>query len=345
MIFAISIGSSGHGDERYILYIPFSVSPGREISKIDIGKNFSIDGYEIGFEKPENFYALTIGSFASEEEAQKYFPKLKSAILWVSLKYMIGLSMPNELGAVTLMDAPKPVPEKGPIRNIAEIAGWNAIDGYYDADKSIVRPEHKRLTRWETGTATVIASLGSDNFVECLKQALSFSNPEKVLTDSKLKLAIELYSSFFFEQSTNAKFIRLVTVLEALTPNYSMPESCKQVVDEVKNYIKSKRNEHDSNASEWKELESLLSRVGQLKKTSIGMSVRTYISGLIDDNPKLGDKEEVINKLKELYNHRSKLLHEGETDSLAVQEGLQFLTDFIPKLLEFLYTIEAEALK
>ena len=51
MIFSVSIGSSGKGDERYLLYIPFTVSPGREISNIDFEEKIALDKYEIGFEK------------------------------------------------------------------------------------------------------------------------------------------------------------------------------------------------------------------------------------------------------------------------------------------------------
>jgi len=341
VIFAISIGSNGEGDERYVLYIPLSVSPGREISNVDLNHKFEVGEYEIGFEKSKNFYGLTIGPFASEKQAFKYYPKFKSALLWVSLKCLIGLSSPKQISSVTLMDAAIPVPDEGLIKNITEFAGWETTDGYYDADKCVIRPEHKRLIRWETGRLTVIAGLGSDNFIECVKQAMSFPNPENILTDSKLQLAIELYSSFFFEQSTEAKFIKLVTVLEALSPDFSITDSCKKVLDDVKKNIKIHRNEFDLDSDEWKELNHLLSRVGQLKRTAIGSSMRKYISNILDNNPDLGDKEEVLSKLKDLYNHRSKLLHKGETDKQAIQEGLQFLIGFVPKLLELLYKVES----
>ena len=67
--------------------------------------------------------------------------------------------------------------------------------------------------------------------------------------------------------------------------------------------------------------------------------MRKYIANILDNNSDLGDTEEVLSKLKNLYNHRSNLLHKGSTDKQAIQEGLRFLTGFVPKLLEFLYKV------
>ncbi len=33
--------------------------------------------------------------------------------------------------------------------------GWEATDGNYDADKAVIRPEAKRLLRWEMGGVIV----------------------------------------------------------------------------------------------------------------------------------------------------------------------------------------------
>lgn len=337
----MSIGSSGKGDERYLLYIPFTFSPGRELSNVDIDKNQNIDGHEIGFEKNQNYYALTFGPFKTEEQANSYYPKIKSALLWVSLKYLIGISTPSKLTAVSIMDAPTPIPDKGPIKEIADVVGWDATEGHYDADKSVARPDHKKLIRWEMGQANVIAGLGANNFIACIREALSFPNPENIQIDSKLQLAIELYSSYFFEQSHEAKFIKLVTVLEALVPEYLTEEPANSLAQEINNLIKAKRNEYSKESDEWKELDQFLSRAGQLKCLSIGRSLRIYIGGVIKEHPTLGENEDVMSKLKDLYNIRSKLLHEGTGDHEEIKDGVNFLNNFVPKLLETLYRNKA----
>jgi hypothetical protein len=133
----------------------------------------------------------------------------------------------------------------------------------------------------------------------------------------------------------------VVTVLEALVPEYLAEEPSKSLAQEIKKRIKEQRNEYPNESDEWKELDHLLSRAGQLKYQSIGRSLRTYVGNIIRENPSLGENEEVMSKLKDLYNLRSKLLHEGASDSEAFSKGLEFLNSFVPKLLETIYIKEA----
>lgn len=337
MLFSVSIGSSGEGNERYFLYIPFTVSPGRKISQINFEEKIELDKYEIGFEKTKYLYAITIGSFSTQDEACNFYRKIKSAFFWVSLKHLIGLNSPTELDEVRLNENPTPISDKSMLKGITDYAGWKTIDGNYDSDKCIIRPEHKRLVRWEGGKVSVTAGLGVSNFIETLKEAISFSNPENILNNPKLQLGIELYSSFFFEQSSEAKFIRLVTVLEALTPSEKTTDLSINALNQIKQKTKFLRDKNKPNSVEYNEINHLLSRIGQLKYKSINRSLRDFITKILKKNPSLGNEPEILNKLKDLYNLRSKLLHEGIADKQSIENGSQFLLDFIPKLLQFLY--------
>jgi hypothetical protein len=337
MIFSVSIGSSGKGDERYLLYIPFTVSPGRKISNINFEEKIALDKYEIGFEKTKYPYAVTISSFPTKDEACSFYRKIKSAFFWVSLKHLIGLNSPSELTDISLNEIPIPISDKSMLKGIADYAGWKTIDGNYDSDKCIIRPEHKRLVRWEGGQVSVTAGLGVSNFINTIKEAISFSYPENILNNHKLQLAIELYSSFFFEQSSEAKFIRLVTVLEALTPDEKVTEFSISVLNQIKQKTKFMRNQYKADSDDYNEINQLLSRIGQLKYKSIGRSLNDFIATIFKNDSSLGKETEILSKLKNLYNLRSKLLHEGVADEQSIENGLQFLMDFVPKLLQFLY--------
>ena len=342
MLFAISIGSDGSGPERFVLYVPFSVPPGRQISPIDTSTAYKIAGYDVHLEKLTYFYALTIGPFDTEEAARQFFPKLRSSLLWVSLKYKVGISYPRSITDVTLTETPTPVPEKVIVKQLADKVGWDITEGYYDADKAVVRPEAKKLVRWETGRPTVIAGIGANNFAECIEEAMSFAVPENVIRHEKLQLAIDLYSAFFFELSYKAQFITLVTVLEALAPESEVPDIAKEELDSTKLLVKETRNRFSRDSREWNDLEHLVSRIGNLKKQAIGTVMREYISGIVLEHPDLGDPQEVSDRLRDIYKHRSLLLHEGDADEEAIKEGLRFLTGFVPQLLERLYVAAAE---
>jgi hypothetical protein len=239
------------------------------------------------------------------------------------------------------MKAATPVPDKGMVKQLADTVGWDVIEGRYDADKAVVRPEAKKLVRWEMGRATVIAGIGADNFTQSIKEALLFSSPENVVKQEKLQLAIDLYSAFFFELSDNAQFITLVTVLEALTPEFDVPDVARKTLESAKALVKEARGGYSSNSNEWNDLEHLLGRVGKLKQQAIGTRIRKYISGVVQEYEELGDPQEVSNKLKDLYKNRSLLLHKGKADEHSIKDGLQFLRSFVPKLLERLYVAEA----
>ncbi len=70
--------------------------------------------------------------------------------------------------------------------------------------------------------------------------------------------------------------------------------------------------------------ELLLNRVGDLKKESIGNVMRIYIRKIIEENPELGDPQEISNKIKNLYGYRSTLLHQGKIDSRILMKVFNF---------------------
>ncbi len=69
--------------------------------------------------------------------------------------------------------------------------------------------------------------------------------------------------------------------------------------------------------------------------------MRLYASKVVRQNPDLGDAEEVSDRLRDAYEHRSRLLHDGHTNEDAVREALQFLRAFLPNFLERLYVSRA----
>ena len=113
MIFAISIGSAGTGQDRFVLYVPFELSPGRKISRIDSSVSFDLCGYDLRFEELNHIYALTIGPFDTDGAARKFFAKLRSGLLWATLKHTTGIVYPKSISNVKLYAEPIPILETG----------------------------------------------------------------------------------------------------------------------------------------------------------------------------------------------------------------------------------------
>ncbi len=77
--------------------------------------------------------------------------------------------------------------------------------------------------------------------------------------------------------------------------------------------------------------------MGGLSKQSIGYSIGSYVSNLLEEFPDLGSSEEIVPRLKSAYNIRSRLLHDGEVDEDALKANISLLSDLIPKMLTKLF--------
>lgn len=331
-IVIVSLKTSGNNNGHYCLFIPFRISSGIEIEGIETEGSCRIEilGYDCILKNMlSNLYSLTICQFKTKEEACYFLPKAFSFLYWLSLKQQIGLILPQYIHVESL---PQPIDGT----NIKLLLNQLRLE-----IKKNINPSN--TIRVQDGT-----KIGSFSYMEATatlikdlkksEESFDFTSPEKVIAQENLTLAIELYSNYHYENTDNARFITLVTVLEALLPDYEVPEVALNAIDILKKSMKEIRNEYSREKNqEWKDLEHLLSRVGNLKHESIRYRMRAYISGQIEINSELGDPDEISTKLDEIYGNRSTLLHEGKIELSELKENLEFLKDFIPKLLKILY--------
>lgn len=341
MLFAMSVGSDGKGSERYMVYVPFVIAPNRELGEIQGLVQFPFGKYTAKLEKLQNLYAISVGPFNNAEEAHDYIPHVTSALLWLSLSYKLGISYPKQLSSPKMYDKPIFVKAESNFVGIVKAVGWDHVDGDYDADKVVIFPDHLKLTRWEVGQVSVKQGLGIDNFINKISEAVEFPHLENINKAPRLKLAIELFSTFSFEASKNAQFISLITCLESLTPNMEITEFSKHYLNDAKEQLINQRNTFDNESNEWNDLNHLLNRLGGLGRNSIGKSMQNYLSSIVRRHPKLDNPENIAIKIKMTYNLRSKLLHDGLSDTSKLDECLGFLREFVPKLLTELYIEEA----
>jgi hypothetical protein len=337
MLFSFSRGSTGSGSKHFKLYIPFTIAPGGEISALEKSKLFKIEGYDITLEKSKTVYMLTIGIFTTIEEAKSFFLNLKAFFPWASLKFLKGIVYPKSLSDLNLFEKPIIIREGSIIKPLCDIAGWEVVEGTYDATHAVIIPDWKKLVRNEMGIVTVTGGIGPNNFAECIEEALQFPLLEKVVNEEKLILALDLYSSSFFQMTDNARLITLVTSLEALTPEFEVSVIAKTTLNSLKIIAKKERDQYEKSGLEYESINHLLSRIGNLKKEAIGTSMRRYILKINEEHSELGDPEGISTKLKMIYNVRSKLLHEGFVPQKDVVNGINFLNNFIPELLKTMF--------
>jgi len=119
----------------------------------------------------------------------------------------------------------------------------------------------------------------------------------------KLLLAMELFASAPLELTRNAKFIMLITSIEALAEQEHYGEKVSGLIS----FCKDKISEDPYIVQDVKA--SILDRLQWLDKESIGHSIRRLIRNHVLKDT---EAERVIMKA---YDLRSELLHYGETDA------------------------------
>jgi hypothetical protein len=337
VIFAVSAGSEGKGSERYVAYLPFVLAPGSTITPLDSPATRAYGPATVTIEKLQHHYAISCGPFESPATATAELERLRASLLWLSLIRGVGLQYPRGVTMPEAYAEPQAISEGSLIAGVAHAAGWEAIDGHYDADKALVRPEHNRLIRWESGQASANLGLSPANIFAYLEEARSLGSISNVVADDKLRLAIELHAACRFEISDNARLLTLVTVLEVLLPEEEVDACTQLALQHARKAAKTYRDSFAKNSREWREVDLVLSRIAPVKYAAIGTTLRAYVRAVVDRNPGLGDAALVAAGVTAAYHTRSTLVHSGRADATTFSQDLSFLQDFVPRLLMALY--------
>lgn len=81
--------------------------------------------------------------------------------------------------------------------------------------------------------------------------------------------------------------------------------------------------------------------MGNLSKQPIGKCLSIFLKDISELIPSLEIDDELISKIKDAYNIRSRLLHDGEFGEGELKQSLALLSNFIPNLLSALFKISA----
>jgi len=146
--------------------------------------------------------------------------------------------------------------------------------------------------------------------------------------DQKLLVSMELFASARLETTERAKFIGLVTALESLvTQEPYNNDDVEKLVSLFTDSIEKAEN------IPGRIKESLKGRVSSLKKESVSQAIVRFVRQYFPDNP------EIIKLVKESYNIRSSILHEGTFDADLEEKG-SLLEDIIRYIYSQILGIE-----
>lgn len=335
MLFSCSAGSKGiENDETYSIFVPLILSNGNEIN-IEDGKYEGLLGdYRCILEKHHYQFSLKVEGLASREDGLEFIGQLKIAISWLIIKRTTGIKYPSQVSELHFFDSPIVISDECDYKSIADLAGWSAIDGDYNADQLVIFPEKERLIRLEMGKVGVKLGYSPSNVIADINECLNLETIDELFDNKKLKIAVDLFSAYKFENTSTGKFVKLVTVLEALLPEGEINSNSILALGKAKAAIKLYGKELKKSGVETNDIEHLLSKIGNLKYRSIGGNLEEYMREILEKNPNLGEPDVVIPKIRDIYNARSLLLHTGNYDEQLIQEYLSVLSDLVPRILK-----------
>lgn len=164
-----------------------------------------------------------------------------------------------------------------------------------------------------TGHATLHVRSSANKVSELINEVLS----KTMEVDLKLLISMELFASARLESTERAKFIGLVSALEPLATQESYDnEEVEKIIssfiyriNETKTIPENIRN-------------SLTGRARSLSRESVSQAVARFVGKYFPENT------EIIKFVKEAYDIRSSILHEGTFDADLDEKG-KFLEDVI----------------
>lgn len=157
------------------------------------------------------------------------------------------------------------------------------------------------------GTAHGVLTTPAPPIVDIIDQVFSSNTP----VNPKLLVSMELFAGARLETTERARFIGLVSALEPLAQQKSLGPDIKRFIKET---IKSLGNSSDINEDLYP---SLKGRLNELVRESVTQAILRLVRAHLQAD------ESAIEKVKEAYAIRSRILHEGSTDTDLNQKSAE----------------------
>ncbi len=137
-----------------------------------------------------------------------------------------------------------------------------------------------------------------------------FSNEVSESQRAKLRIALNLYASHFFERSASLRFLTLVMALEALATPTRRSQLVIGLFDQWERQVNDTKLGMQPDSEEAQELEALSHNFLHQREDSIGNQIRHLI---FDAATTLGgvDASALSRRAMKVYNQRSRLIHDG----------------------------------
>ena len=292
----------------YTLRFPFQLDPRRDIANLHAPCEREIDGLLFRFERQGKFYVLTVSGLPSEEAAKAYVTRIYAGLMWVLLHH--GTSFNAELDFAKVVYTADPQEAADNLYRNFGLPNEEGVDGLVDGNFPSVYLSNKQIRFITVNPVNLVMGTHVDQFYSRLAEGISIPHCAEIITDDKLKTALDLYAAYFYEHSANARFLTLVMALETLTDSQPKPPFVLEILDQWKQHVEQLKEDLQSESNEYEALEALERELLFRREASLRSQIRSLVHRTLEDagNP---DAQALARQAVRVYDKRSTLVHDG----------------------------------
>jgi hypothetical protein len=316
----------------YTLKFPFRLPQNQGIDEFDA--TTETGGLSFSLVSRSPYCILTVNGFQSAENASNYTNKVWAGLMWNLLERGLAPSANLTPQEVTYTDDPMKAAE-----NLSRSFGIpidGPVDGLIDGASPAVYETSKIMRTITGGDATVLVTSKTSIVLEKLVEGATFARSGELISDEKLKVALELYGAYFTESSGNAKFLSLIMALEALTTGEARPRIIQELFVSWEAHAKALISDGMVDAESKEALSAIVKEMLHKKEDSLRSQIRRLVRTCLTEHG-APDAVETSRKALNLYDLRSTLVHTGHlpADSLAI--ALAEAKEIVHRVLRGLY--------
>lgn len=308
----------------YTLRFPFRLAPGQEIIDLDQPYKFEHTGIYLQLRAESGMYYFSAELFPEELAGKAFIPKLWAGLMWTLLHRGLSLTVNSSPQKIRYFDNPQAVAKNLGLK-------VQKIDSILDDSRPAVYEEDKAVSTIIGHQASLTQGFNPESIVSFIKEALSLPHPEGILSDKKLKVALDLYNAFFWESSVNARFLTLNMALEALAPQKLKHQCAIDAIERWMVEIEKLISSVDPDSEEFFAYESLKREVGFRKEQSIRSSIRHLVGSTLKGTDP--EAEDLALRAVHLYDVRSRLVHDGHVQGEDLGQNINEIRDIAFRVL------------
>jgi hypothetical protein len=315
---------------HYILRFPFRLPPGQELSDLGEGQERECDSLSVKLRELSGWYYFVIEPFPDEASAQAFIPKVYAGLMWALLHR--GLSPEASLQPQRISYTADPVETARHLFKTMNLQ-VDRVDSMIDATSPALFLSDKKIRVATAGHVTLTQGFNPEQTLGLLCEAMTFPNADRVALDGKIRIAFELYNSFFREASENARFLTLAMALEALAPEERKPVHIVRLLEKWMSTVRDRKAVLQSDSEDWANYDSLEREIGFRRNVSIRKRIRTLVQttlALHGDR----DADETARAVVSIYDKRGRLIHDGYLPEQELREATTQLRTIVGRVLE-----------